>query len=299
MKRKPANFKWSKEKCQEEALKYNHKIDFKKNSKGAYPAALSNGWINDICSHMMPLGNKYKRMIYRFVFPDNYFYVGLTCNSNRRKKEHLKKSNSAVYDYIQKTKSIPFYEELTDYLEIDVAQIQEEYWKNKSEEDGYLCLNKAKTGALGDYNLFWTKEKCYEEALKYNSRTEFMNGCPSAFNSSHKNKWIDDVCSHMMLKQKNWKDKEVCRQDALKYDTRYEYYAGSCSSYDSARRNGWLNEICSHMIELRKPKGYWTLENSITEAKKYNKSNELKKNNASVYKIMCKNKLIKNFYKNN
>ena len=55
--RKPANFKWTKEKCQEEALKYNHKIDFKKNSKGAYPASLSNGWISEICSHMTPLGN--------------------------------------------------------------------------------------------------------------------------------------------------------------------------------------------------------------------------------------------------
>lgn len=102
MGRKPANFKWSKEKCQEEALKYKHKIDFKKNSKGAYSASLKNGWKDEICSHMIPLGNKHKRLIYRFIFPDNYFYVGLTCNSSRRKNEHFKKDDSKVFNHIKK-----------------------------------------------------------------------------------------------------------------------------------------------------------------------------------------------------
>ena len=297
MRRKPANFKWTKEKCQEEALKYNHKIDFKKNSKGAYPASLSNGWISEICSHMEPLGNKYKRMIYRFIFPDNYFYVGLTCNSNRRKNEHLKKSNSVVYNHIQEKKMIPLYEELTDYLEVDDAQIQEEYWKNKSEEQGYICLNSAKTGALGDNNIFWTKEKCREEASKYNNKTEFRVSCGSAYNSADKNDWLDEICFHMISKYDKWTDKEVCRQEALKYNTRYEYFVGSCGSYESARRNDWLDEICSHMIKLREPKGYWTLENSINEAKKYKKSSELKKNSSRAYKILCNNNLTNIIFK--
>jgi hypothetical protein len=100
-----------------------------------------------------------------------------------------------------------------------------------------------------------------------------------------------------MTGYKNWKDKEVCREDASKYKTRYEYYINSCSSWDSARRNGWLDEICSHMIELRRKKGYWTLENAIIEAKKYKKSNDLKKNSSRAYKIICDNNLINIIYK--
>jgi hypothetical protein len=292
---KPANFKWTKEKCHKEALKYNHKKDFKINSKGAYPAALLNGWKDEICSHMTPLGNKCERLIYRFIFPDNYFYVGLTCDSNRRKKQHLTKSDSVVYNHIQKTKLQPIYEELTKYLDIKQAQIQEEYWKNKSIIDGYLCLNKAKTGALGDNSLFWSKEKCQEKAKNYKNKTEFRLSCGSAYNSAKKNGWLDEICSHMISKYKHW-NKEKCRQDALKYKTRYDYSHNSCSSYDSARRNGWLDEICSHMIKLRKTKGYWTLENSILEAKKYSKSSELKKNSSRAYKIICDNNLIDIIY---
>lgn len=46
------------------------------------------------------------------------------------------------------------------------------------------------------------------------------------------------------------------------------------------------------MIEVRKPKGYWTLENAIIEAKKYKKSTDLKKNSSRAYKIICENNLI-------
>lgn len=193
---------------------------------------------------------------------------------------------------------IPLYEELTDYLNINEAKIQEEYWKNKSEEEGYLSLNGAKTGALGSNKLIWNKEKCKKEALKYKNRTEFHINSSSAYNSAYKNGWLNNICSHM-IGQKNWKDKESCRKEALKYKTRQEYSSGSCSSWDSARRNGWLDEICSHMVVLRKPKGYWSLENSIIEAKKYNKSSELKNNCSRAYKILCKNNLIDKIYSKN
>lgn len=295
--KKPANFKWTKEKCHEEALKYSHKIDFKKSSRGAYPAALNNKWIDEICSHMTPLGNEYKRLIYRFLFPDNFFYVGLTSNSIRRKNEHLNKDNSVVYQHIIDTKTEPYYEELTDYLDIKEAKKQENYWKKQSEREGYLSLNKAKTGALGSNVIKWSKEKCMEVALKYDNKTEFRASYPSAFQSSYKNGWIDEVCSHMIPKYKNWKSKDVCKQEALKYSTRYEFSVGSCSSWDSARRNGWLDEICSHMLKLRNPKGYWTLENSINEAKKYKKSSEFKKKSSRAYTIVCNNNLIDTIFK--
>lgn len=128
-------------------MKYEHRIDFKKNSKGAYPAARLNGWIDDICSHMTPLGNRYKRLIYRFIFPDNYCYVGLTHNPNQRKIAHMTLTNSSVYLHMIETGLQPSYEKLTDYIDIEQAKEQEEYWKIKSEEQGYSILNKSKTGA--------------------------------------------------------------------------------------------------------------------------------------------------------
>ncbi|MCK9416704.1 hypothetical protein M0Q97_08625 [Candidatus Dojkabacteria bacterium] len=43
---------WTKEKCQDEALKYNNKTDFRKNSRIIYDYSYRKGWLNEICSHM-------------------------------------------------------------------------------------------------------------------------------------------------------------------------------------------------------------------------------------------------------
>ena len=41
-------------------------------------------------------------------------------------------------------------------------------------------------------NGYWTYERCYEEAQKYESRGEYARGSHSAYNSANKNKWLDD-----------------------------------------------------------------------------------------------------------
>lgn len=46
---------WTKEKCTEEALKYKHRGEFQKNNKSAYKISLYNGWLDEICSHMIHL----------------------------------------------------------------------------------------------------------------------------------------------------------------------------------------------------------------------------------------------------
>src|SRR4051812_9849898 len=103
--KKPHRY-WTKENCQKEALKYNSRTEFKKNSIGAYDKARDNNWVNEICSHM--------------------------------------------------------------------------------------------TGGK-KHNGYWTKDKCQIEALKYKSRSEFKKNSPSAFNSSKRNKWLNQMCSHMKL----------------------------------------------------------------------------------------------------
>jgi len=42
-----------KEECRKEALKYNYKKDFTVNSRPFYRSAVKNGWIDEICSHMI------------------------------------------------------------------------------------------------------------------------------------------------------------------------------------------------------------------------------------------------------
>jgi hypothetical protein len=46
---------WTKEMVHEEALKYTRRVDFQKNSAAAENAARKNGWLDEVCSHMVRL----------------------------------------------------------------------------------------------------------------------------------------------------------------------------------------------------------------------------------------------------
>jgi len=44
---------------------------------------------------------------------------------------------------------------------------------------------------------YWSRERCVEIALTCKTKTEFRLKCISAYNSSWKNGWLDEICSHM------------------------------------------------------------------------------------------------------
>jgi hypothetical protein len=106
-------------------------------------------------------------------------------------------------------------------------------------------LNIKKTGGLGGGNLKWDCDSCQKESLKYNTRNEFYKGSGSAYQSSRRNGWLDDICSHMIeiLKPRGFWTKENCQKESLKYKTRNEFQKGSASAYQLSRRNGWLDEF--------------------------------------------------------
>jgi predicted GIY-YIG superfamily endonuclease len=159
---------WTKEKCQELALECIYRNEFQQKYKIAYNTSLKNNWLDEICSHMIPCGNLNERLIYAFIFPDNYVYIGLTCNIARRKWEHLneQRKNTSVYKYILKTKNIPKLIELTDYIYVDEAIKLEKYYIEMYSNNGYILLNKNKGGTIGyskknnnwDYNTHKRKK---------------------------------------------------------------------------------------------------------------------------------------------
>jgi hypothetical protein len=91
---------------------------------------------------------------------------------------------------------------------------------------------------------------------------------------------------------KKW-NLDACKINALKYKTRTEWQKKSSGAYDSAYSNGWLNECTQHMVELLKPKGYWSLERCIEDAKKYTHIAEWRINSSSGYSTTKRNKWLK------
>lgn len=246
-KTNPPNY-WTKERCQEEALKYKNVGDFKKFSSAAYDASYKKSWIKEITGHFEVSGNRLKRFIYAYEFPDNHVYVGLTCNIERRKSEHLKQG--AVFEHSESTRLIPEFKQLTiNPIDVKEASKLEGDILNDYLSKGWIKINKTETGGTGGNIITWTYDACAEEALQYRYRTDFSINSKSAYMSAWKNEWLNEICSHMdeIIKPHKYWNFEKCKEEALKYERWNDFRKNCSSAYNSARAQGWLDDICQHM----------------------------------------------------
>jgi len=125
----------------------------------------------------------------------------LTYNINERKYNHLySKNKSSIKNHITKTKLLPHFIKLTDYIKIEDAIEKEKLYLNFFKNKGYFILNKNKTGGVGGNNLKWNFENCKKEAFNYDNKKDFFIKSKSAYNSAFKKGWVDDICSHMIKK---------------------------------------------------------------------------------------------------
>jgi len=278
---------WTKENCQKESLKYSTRNEFRKKSSWPYRISLKNNWLDDICSHMSIIGNLFKRCIYAYEFEDNYVYVGLTFNLEKRNVAHFKKK-SPVYKHNLLTSGYTLIQ-LTEYTDVDKAKELEKFFVEEYKSNGWLILNRIKTGGIGG-SFKWTKEKCHTEALKYKSRKDFSDNDKGAYSAARRYNCLNEICEHMIQKQKpsGYWTKEKCQEIALKYTRRRDFSKNDRTVYDTSLRNGWLEDICSHMekIKDRKPKDYWTKERCQEIALKYNNLKDFVEYDRSAYSII-------------
>lgn len=140
--------------------------------------------------------------------------------------------------------------------------------------------------------IYWNKERCFNEALKYETRKSFYLGCSRPYEVLRKNKWLNEACSHMKPPHSSrfkW-TKEICANLALKYEFRKEFQNENKNAYYSAMYNGWLDEICQHMKYKKLPNKYWhSYKNCKNEALKYVTKTDFVRNSQHVYNISLKN----------
>ena len=280
-KQKPYNY-WTLERCKEEALGYETRTEFQKQSKSAYQKSLKNNWLDKICDHMKDLQKPRGYWTFEKCKEEALKY---------RTKKELKKTNGSVYNIAHKNNWI-----------VDICSHMEEikkpngYWtfeRCKEEALKYKTRTEFQSTSVRAYQKslknnwldnicshmkenkkppnYWTFEKCKEEALKYDSRCEFSKRSQSAYNKGLEYNWIDEICQHMVQlhKPNNYWTFERCKEEALKYKTRTEFQKHSTVSYHKSLKNNWLDDICQHMDEIQKPRGYWTFEKCQEEALRY------------------------------
>lgn len=241
---KPKGY-WTYEKCKELALSCETKMDFIKSKGWGYNTAFTNGWLDDICSHFKRVGNYKKRCIYSYEFKNNIVYVGLTYNFEGRWVKRMNDKNDIIKIYIDKTGEIPIRKKLTEYIDIDKATIMEGNILRKYVDDGWVALNRNKTGSIGGNVIKWRYDVCKEEALKYSTLMEFRSVNNNCLSAIYKNKWDNELLSHLKHKKKptGYWNKERCYEVSLLCKGRKDFYEKYQSAYASSLLNSWLDDF--------------------------------------------------------
>jgi predicted GIY-YIG superfamily endonuclease len=152
-----SEIKYTFEIIAEEALKYNHRIEFKNKNKNFYQAALNNKWLNDVCSHMTRLK------------PYNYKW-----DFENIKKEALKYNYRSEF----KSKSQGAYDAAITNKWLDIVCSH------------MIQVRKTK-------NFWQNYNNCLDAALKCKTKKDFHSKYSRAYIVSLKNNWLNKICSHM------------------------------------------------------------------------------------------------------
>lgn len=280
--------KWNHETCYEEAKKYTSRGEFGHKNGSAYSVALKNGWLDEYTWLENVAINMYKDQIdcvyvYEFL-EQKAAYIGRTLmeRKNDRDKEHVFSHDSVVKFARKHDIAVPPMKLLEVNLTVRQGAEREGYYVNKYKEDGWIVLNKAKTGSLGALGLDkWTKKTCLDEAKKYKTKISFMKGSGSAYNKAREKGWLKDyIWLKEIHKPNNYWTYEKCYEEAQKYATRTELQNAPNRAYEVARKNGWLDDYTWLVVKKHIP---WTYETCMEESRKYSSRTQFFHNSNGAY----------------
>lgn len=196
---------WTKERCQNEALKYKARTKFSNCNGAAYNVCLRNNWLDEICSHMTTTR----------ISTD--YWTKEICQKEASKYKSKGNFNASSGSCYRTAKRKGWLEEICVHMKPPSKKIKWTIDKCKEEALKYKTRTNFQKGSRGAYksslrngwlnelckhmptikkpNGYWTKEKCRIEADKYATRIELFKNNSSVYNVSLKNKWLEEFYS--------------------------------------------------------------------------------------------------------
>lgn len=280
-------WKWSYENIKIEALKYKSRGQFAKSSPSAYSASRKNGYLDRICAHMIERGSAYNKMVY-ILISESYSYVGITCNYEKRIKEHKESSR------MNGEKFTSFAH--TDYMDrIQAAGLEKKlilYFRSIEE---IKCLNISDGGEVGG-ELKSTKSSAMKAAKKCKTFKEFYINYRSKYDLAIRSGFIDEIREILKPSKKpnSYWSLDTCVNAARKCKTRKQFYEEFGSAYAFLRKIKSLHVLNEILPLAKKRNGYWTDERLALTAKKYQRKIDFLNSERSAYSIAAKKKIIAN-----
>ena len=251
MLRKPNGY-WSKEKCKKEALKYNTRCEFSKKQVGAYLKSQRNGWLDEICSHMIGVKK-----------PRNY-WTKEKCKEEALKykyrSEFQKKSGTA---YIL-CRTNNWLDEFCSHMEL-IGDLYNRCIYSYEFSDKYVYIGLTFNLNKRDEERKYKKNDCVTKHIINTGLkpiliqlTDYIGVEEAAIKEGeYKEKYIKDGWNILNIAKtggiggghRKW-TKEKCQEEALKHNTKKEFREKNSKAYNASYDHKWINEICIHMKKV-------------------------------------------------
>lgn len=300
----PYNY-WTKERVADESKKYKTRGEFHDCCGTAYGKARENGWLDEfiwLVDDRIDFVEGKIDCVYAYEFDDFHsVYVGRTLMRRVRERnyEHLFTENDTVAMFVKEHRiPLPAMKLLEENLTIKEGIDKEGYYLQKYRDNGWITLNRAKTGSIGKLARDkWTEQTCYEEALKYRTRGDFAKQCSGAYDVARRNSWLD---TYSWFEEQSkpagyWDDFENCYKAASKCRTKTEFIKKHNRAYVVAKQNDWMKHYTWFNIKRVPVNKKWYYDSVLEEAKKYRSKKEFKDNANGAYKIALVNGWIDSY----
>lgn len=142
----------------------------------------------------------------------------------------------------------------------------------------------------GEKQRQWTKDSCYEVAMRCKTVEEFREKFPAAYVVSSKRGWRKDYVWLSLKQMPNgyWNNYDLCKEAASKCKNVSEFIKQFSNAHLYSVQNKWIDDFFPN----RQKKVHWTDDLVMEEAKKYASKVEFKRNNQTAYNYVCKHGLI-------
>jgi hypothetical protein len=270
------NTKWTSEKLEQEAAKYNTQNDFFKTDLAAFVAykrAVKKGLIQDKFKKDKPTINENKMQDFdlKHFLVENHLTRNSTLNEMAKPP---KWTPDALEQEAAKYKTPKEFQKadinLYNIYRIAVRKgiIQDKFENQNRDTSNYYSKNR------------WTPDALEQEAAKYKTPKEFQQENPSAYLAYRKavNKGL---IQNKFEEQFRWTP-DALEQEAAKYKTSGEFQKANINTYSAYRR-----AVNKGLIQNKfKSTGFgtkWTKDALEQEAAKYDTASEFQKANATAY----------------
>jgi len=291
MKTKKPNGYWNKERCLNDALKYDRRVDWQKKSSSAYGSANKNGWLNSCTSHMSEIRK-----------PNGYWNKENCIDESKKYKTitEWSKKSSISYKIARENKWL---NECIHFVRIGSKYKRLIYVFEFPDKSVYVGLTynsqKRKLEHLNDkkspvyiYSKNTNLVPIFKEITNYIESDIASKQEEEILNDYKKMEWnILNIAKTGGLggNSKKW-TMESCEIAALKCRSRNEFQKKYGGAYKVARQNNWLDICYQHMNHKQKMWNYWTLNRCKEDALNYKSRSEWRKNSGSAYNAAMKNK---------